>query len=169
MKAGLDCEGYSRLKSTQHDRVLVATKPSTNEVTLRPSLIRLVFESRHLSTFWDTYLPTDQLFSRHLPEYLIIAGWIPAIQQNNHHDSALHNALLALSVASLGRAENQKWMCQDSLRFYIKALRDMNVGLKHPTRRTSDALLLASKSLGIYEVSVALIWVDKGYGSLRFT
>jgi hypothetical protein len=117
-----------------------------------------------LGIFWDLYLPEGTASIQVMARYSLIT-WVPAVLDLRHKDLALNKALLALCLGTIGNLENTRWMSEESLKLYAGAVSDMNLGLKSKSRRTPDALLLATRTLGLYEVSsvLHLAWSNQGF------
>lgn len=124
---------------------------TTPEVTLPASLSRSASEQKYLGLFWDMYLPEGTASVKIMARYSL-ASWIPAVFDLHKKDPALNKAVMSLCLGTIGSRRDVKWMSEESLKLYVDALSDMNVGLKCKTRRKSDALLLATRTLGLYEV-----------------
>lgn len=62
-------------------------------------------------------------------------------------------ALLAHCLATVGRAENKRWLVLESLKFYTAALGRVRSDLHCPNGWKDDAVVVASRALASYEVS----------------
>ncbi|OLN97919.1 hypothetical protein CCHL11_02606 [Colletotrichum chlorophyti] len=159
-RIGVDCGGYTR------SRVFVnvtnpanirglrsqAAVPGTLGIIQPPSLSRTAFEERIFDLFWEGFMPSAPLFSPGSSIKRYSNGdWATAVQDLYRTDTALRQGLLALSLGTIGRRDKQQWMINDGLKFYCNALSEMNVALRHPSRRKSDALMVGSRILGFYE------------------
>ncbi|KAH6689696.1 hypothetical protein F5X68DRAFT_254157 [Plectosphaerella plurivora] len=162
-KARIECHGYER----QWIFVNVTSPPiigpasgsstarSTPEITMPSSLSRSAYEEKYLGMFWDIYLPEGTASVQTLGRYSFVT-WIPIVLDLHTKDPALNKALLALCLGTIGSRRNITWMSEESLKLYAGAVSDMNLGLKNKSRRTSDALLLTTRTLGLYELICGL-------------
>lgn len=179
MKAGLECSGYDRERVFVHfpappakdtpagtsaagteaaARAIVAARATPapgSDVTLHCSLKKTACEDQFMAVFWDLYMPDRKQFVGTLAKYSYRSCWVPLMRRLYNTDPALQKIMIALCLGSLARGENLVWMRQESVRLYGSALQDMNTGIQSPSRRKSDALLLASKMFGLYDVSHA--------------
>jgi hypothetical protein len=156
LRARIQCSGYERQwvfvnvsqSADSHELAVTRTLP---DVTLPISLARSAYEEKYIGLFWDIYLPNGQEFTKLSLRYPV-GTWVHAAQALYQSDPALHKVLLALCFGTISWRKDQVWMAQESLRFYVSSLRDLNAGLRNPTRRKSDALMLATRMLSLYEV-----------------
>ncbi|TEA17832.1 Beauvericin cluster-specific repressor BEA4 [Colletotrichum sidae] len=160
-KAGIECAGYERKRifvnvtapaknKTSRETEAVQTTPT---IVPAASLSRSAYEDRVIDLFWDGYMPglSVRLQSSPVMRYAL-ADWMDTLQSLYKTDTALRQALLAFGLATVGRREGQRWMMEDGLKLYCQAPGATNAGLRHPRRWKSDALLLASRLLGVYEL-----------------
>ncbi|KAJ0155201.1 hypothetical protein CTA2_12932 [Colletotrichum tanaceti] len=167
LKAGIECAGYERKRifvnvtnpgqagRVSLSKALVVVVPVVREpeVTQAPSLSQSAFEDKIFDLFWQGYMPEAPLCAPGSPVVRFAnADWATAVRDLYRTDAALRQSLLALSLGTVGRRDKQQWMMDDGLRFYCDALRELNMALRHPRRRKSDALILASRILGFYEL-----------------
>lgn len=159
------CTGYERErvfihfpsaegdKSQPTTEVRAISTPPPEDVALHPSLTRSAREVKYISMFWDSYIPERRRFLQTLAKYSYANCWVPSMRRLQQTDSALHKILIALCVGTIGLDSGEEWMRREGSKLYLSALQDMNVGLQTPARRNSDALLLASRVFGLYDVS----------------
>lgn len=114
------------------------------------TLTRAAYEMRYLESFWETYLPLNKDMDRHVT--YVNPSWADVANALYPTDGALRAALLALGMATLGHRDGQQWMMKEGLNGYDRSLRQMSKQLRKPQGWRSDALLAASKVLGLYEV-----------------
>ncbi|TQN66211.1 putative transcriptional regulatory protein, partial [Colletotrichum shisoi] len=160
LKAGIECAGYERkrifVNLTTPGEAGWASKalvPVVREVTQAPSLSQSAFEDKIFDLFWEGYMPEAPLWAPASPIVRFAnADWATAVRDLYRTDTALRQSLLALGLGTIGRRDKQQWMVDDGLKFCCDALRELNVGLRHPRRWKSDALILASRILGFYEI-----------------
>jgi hypothetical protein len=166
LKAGVECAGYDRPRifvnatgpGAGNGRTMVPAVPSRGgrdptaipSVTMSDGLTRLAYEVRYLELFWDTYLPLNKDLNQQMT--YVNPSWVDAANELYPSDGALRAALLALGLATLGRRDGQQWMMEEGLSGYVRSLRQMSEQLRKPYGWKSDALLAASKALGLYEV-----------------
>ncbi|TIC91114.1 hypothetical protein CH35J_011420 [Colletotrichum higginsianum] len=160
VKAGIECAGYERKRifvnvtnPAEAGWVSKALVPVVREVTQAPSLSQSAFEDKIFDLFWEGYMPEAPLCAPGSPIVRFAnADWATTVRDLYRTDTALRQSLLALSLGTIGRRDKQQWMIDDGLKFYCDALRELNVALRHPRRWKSDALILASRILGFYEL-----------------
>jgi len=158
-KAGIQCAGYERkrifvnvtnLSSCNNPKATVSVARTIHQP---PSLSQSAFEEKIFDLFWDVYMPGTPLC---VPGNTIVrysnADWATTVRDLYRTDPALRQSLLALSFGTIGRREKQQWMIDEGLRFYCDALSELKVALRHPKRWKTDALMLASRLLGFYEL-----------------
>ncbi|OHW99125.1 C6 zinc finger domain-containing protein [Colletotrichum incanum] len=158
-KAGIDCAGYERKRifvnvthpvANSNSKVVV---PIVRTIVQTPSLSQSAFEDKVFDLFWEGYMPEAPLC---IPGSPIVrysnADWATTVRDLFRTDIALRQSLLAFSLGTIGRRDKQQWMIDDGLKFYCEALSELNVALRHPKRWKTDALMLASRILGFYEI-----------------
>lgn len=151
--------------STCSESTTVATaSTSTSDIVLPPSLVRSAREDKYIGLFWDSYIPDRRRFLGTLARYSYANSWVPAMRSLQQNDLALHKIMIALCVGTLGRESREEWMQQESSKLYLGALQEMNVALRTPSRRKSDAVLLATRVFGLYDVSTLPQWLEWRYG-----
>ncbi|KAF4445559.1 c6 zinc finger domain [Fusarium albosuccineum] len=126
--------------------------PPFEDVTPQPALARSAQEAKYIGMFWELYTLDKKPFLQTLANYSYANCWVPSMRRLQQTDPALHRIMTALCVETLGRWHREQWMRQASWRAYVGAKEDMNTALRTPSRRNSDALLLASKTFGLYNV-----------------
>ncbi|KAI8237159.1 hypothetical protein K4K57_008794 [Colletotrichum sp. SAR 10_99] len=158
LKAGIECAGYER------KRIFVNVmsnnpKPKNTALTLvapptiqAPLFSHSVYEEKILDLFWETYMPDAPAFTPGTPIVRYShSDWAATVQDLYRTDAALRQSLLAISLGTIGRRDKHVWMIDEGLKFYCQALGELNTALRHPTRWRSDALMVASRILGLYE------------------
>ncbi|KAK2027073.1 hypothetical protein LX32DRAFT_695158 [Colletotrichum zoysiae] len=158
-KAGIQCAGYERKRifvnvtnpgASNDAKAMVSVARTIHQP---PSLSQSAFEEKIFDLFWDGYMPEAPLY---VPGSTVVrysnADWATAGRYLYRSDAALRQSLLALSLGTIGRRDKQQWMIDDGLKFYCGALSELNVALRHPKRWKTDALMLASRLLGFYEL-----------------
>lgn len=121
------------------------SKQDSVEITLPGSLSRTASEEKYISLYWDSFLPKcqDRSASRE---------WTRSSQSLFRTEPALRSAILAVSLGTLGEKENCRWMREEGLKAYGRALLEETVALSSPSRVKSDAVLLATKFMNTYEM-----------------
>lgn len=160
-KAGIECAGYERKRIFVHVTNPVPSKnlkivklvPAASSVIQSHSLSQSAFEEKVFDLFWDGYMPDAPICAPGNPIVRYSnADWATTVRDLYRTDVALRQCLLALSLGTIGRRDKQQWMIDDGLKYYCSALSEMNIALRHPVRWKSDALMVASRLLGFYEV-----------------
>ncbi|KZL75718.1 C6 zinc finger domain protein, partial [Colletotrichum tofieldiae] len=127
----------------------------TTDVTLPHSLTRTAYEEKYLSLFRDLWFPCGNT-SPGLSVKYPVADWTTAALAMYRDDSALRGTLLAMCLSTIGRHNRQDWLFSEGVMLYVQALNELNNGLRHPRRWRSDALLVASRGLGLFELLYGL-------------
>ena len=164
LRSGNVCGGYRRDLTFIHHSASSDTPASSalvsdaieHDLSLSSaSMRRSALETQFQDLFWDLYMPKRDCAVRDL--FIIRCGhpvnWTLVIQQMETQETALNLAFLALSVARVGRDNDDMRLVRESLRIYGKALRDLQSALWDPKRMYSDETLVACMLLGLYEVS----------------
>ncbi|KAM0281233.1 hypothetical protein ACHAQH_003664 [Verticillium albo-atrum] len=159
LKAGVECTGYERQRvfinasrPTSGQALTVSRVPPPGpDVSLHPNLARSAYEVKYLDLFWRVYLPSGKPFTPYASGYSI-GGWTAVARDLFSTDGALRKALLAMCLGTLGREGGDQWMVREALRSYTQALGEMTSGLRSPEKRNSDAFLVASRLMGLYEI-----------------
>lgn len=158
------CLGYERQRTfvnasrQSESRALTVTRVSplqavsTAHVAILPrGLARSAYEVKYFGLFWDLYLPRGQALGEYYLQHSV-GSWTNIARDLDGTDDALHEALTAMSLTSLGHRHGERHLKEEGLKHYIAALSEVKAGLNDPARRMSDALLIASRALGLYEV-----------------
>ena len=124
---------------------------ATANVTSSHALSRTAYEVKYMDLFWDLYLPQGRLLSDYYLQHSV-GSWTRAARDLYTTEPALQQALLAMSLSSLGHRNGEKDLMEAGLKHYVAALGEISAGLRHRDRRKSDALLIATRTLGLYEV-----------------
>lgn len=121
------------------------SKDEAIEITLPGSLSKTASEEKYISLYWDSFLPKsrDRSASRE---------WTRSSQSLFRTEPALRSAVLAVSLGALGERENCRWMKEEGLKAYGRALLEETVALRSPSGVKSDAVLLATKFMTTYEM-----------------
>ncbi|KAF4814178.1 hypothetical protein CGCSCA5_v007908 [Colletotrichum siamense] len=158
LKAGIECAGYERKRifvnvtsnnPKPKNTALALVAPPTIQA---PLFSHSAYEEKILDLFWETYMPDAPAFTPGTPIVRYShSDWAATVQDLYRTDAALRQSLLAISLGTIGRRDKQVWMIDEGLKFYCQALGELNTALRHPTRWRSDALMVASRILGLYE------------------
>ena len=114
-------------------------------------LTRSAHESQYLDLFWEAYLPNG----RPVPERLLrnfTCCWTEVARKLYTEDDCLRYALWANCLGNLHVRGGDRWLEAESIKLYGKALAALSGALQVPERAKSDALLVAVKLLGLFEV-----------------
>ncbi|KAI8274513.1 hypothetical protein K4K60_009656 [Colletotrichum sp. SAR11_57] len=159
LKAGIECAGYERKRifvnvtsnnPKPKNTALALVAPPTIQA---PLFSHSAYEEKILDLFWETYMPDAPVFTPGTPIVRYShSDWAATVQDLYRTDAALRQSLLAISLGTIGRRDKQVWMIDEGLKFYCQALGELNTALRHPTRWRSDALMVASRILGLYEL-----------------
>jgi hypothetical protein len=162
---GLECGGYERQRifvdqTLSRNKVFpTATIANTSrvsessEIALPSTLARSAYENKYHGLFWEDYLPHGRAFTPEVAQFTT-GKWIDAVHELFLAEPTLRMALLAMSLCSTGRRDGSKWMTEEGVRAYGRALHEMTRALELPTRAKSDGLLAAVRLLGIFEVKL---------------
>jgi len=176
-KAGWDCEGYEPV------RVFIVSTPKTRQIGYsvaaasgnkvpdkpwqlcrrgQPSrtaltsefrlLGRVEHESRSIDLFWEAYFPCG----RPLPPGIArsyTCGWTGTARKSYRDDDSLRFALWANCLTMHGRRDGVRWMEEEGLKMYMKAVAALRQSLSRPVALRRDSLIAAVKLLGMFEVS----------------
>ncbi|RDW81730.1 Zn(II)2Cys6 transcription factor [Aspergillus mulundensis] len=121
-----------------------------SDVALLPGLARSAYQARYMDLFWRIYLPNGEALSVEVTQ-IALGKWIDAILDLNGSEPALRKALLAMSLATVGKQENNRYLKEEGRRLYTSSLQGMAVALKDPRRATSDAILTAVRLSSFFE------------------
>ena len=127
-----------------------ATTPSSEFAPSR-ALTRTAHESQTLDLFWEAYLPNG----RPVPERLLrnfTCCWTEVARKLYTEDDCLRYALWANCLGNLHVRGGGPWLEAESIKLYGKALAALSGALQVPEKAKSDALLVAVKLLGLFEV-----------------
>ncbi|KAL4902563.1 hypothetical protein BDW74DRAFT_180668 [Aspergillus multicolor] len=123
---------------------------SGSDVALLPRLARSAYQARYIELFWRIYLPNGKALSIEVTQ-IALGKWIDAIHDLHDSEPALKKALLAMSLATVGKQENNRYLKEEGRRLYTSSLQSMAVALKDPRRATSDATWTAVRLSSFFE------------------
>ncbi|KAF4541032.1 C6 zinc finger domain containing protein [Lasiodiplodia theobromae] len=171
LKSGLECGGYDRQRifinhtSTAQSCALTTVAPPTRripvesseraakplEIVLPDALTRTAYELKSLGMFWEAYLPQGVPFTSANAQFTT-GSWLGIIDSIFHREDCLKHALLAMSLATVGRQRGDPWMVNQGYASHGKSLREMAYALQSPERVKKDELVAASKLMGLFEI-----------------
>ncbi|OJD37392.1 c6 zinc finger domain protein [Diplodia corticola] len=167
LKSGLQCGGYDRQRifinhTAAQPSTLAAVAPPTRcsavappvqsvEILLPDALTRTAYELKSLGLFWEAYLPQGMPFTAASAQ-LTTGAWLRIVDSIYHREPSLKHALLAMSLAVIGRQRDDAWMLSQGYASHGAALREMSQALQIPARAPRDELVAASKLMGLFEI-----------------
>lgn len=119
---------------------------------LSNSFSRTAFELTASGSYWDLYLPKGDFANQKNGKDSSIA-WAETAQGLSASNSTLHLALLALSVTSAARSNNDAQMMVQGNKLYGEALQRLNRSLQIRTAAQQDSVIPTCMFLSLYEVS----------------
>jgi hypothetical protein len=128
------------------------------DILLPSTLSNSAYEAKYISLYWEIYLPSA--YSPSISErsdLVSLGGWTTTVQELYPTCQILRQAFLALSLATISRRDGEKWMADQGLKLYAEAVQGMSSVLKRRGNTGSDALVMASKLFGLYEVCFRII------------
>lgn len=131
------------------------TNNGIGNLTSSQSLWRGQEEAKICGIFWDMFLPN----SRALPLDMVrnnMGGWINTVQDLHTTEPFLRKAMLALSLTTIGKAQDNSTMLRDGTELYGKALIDLSQALQSNQKAEINALLAAIRLFEVYEVRCSL-------------
>lgn len=163
--SSLNCGGWTRervfINATQANSV---KQYNTNTaivdqrtVTLRPTLTATAYQEKYLEMFWTLIHPPGEASESSVLRAYAAGAWTSVARDLYHDRPAVRMALLAHCLATVGRSEDKRWLILESLKFYSVALSRVRSDLLHASRWRDDAVVVASRALASYEVSVWII------------
>ncbi|PTU23858.1 hypothetical protein P175DRAFT_0527312 [Aspergillus ochraceoroseus IBT 24754] len=123
---------------------------AAESVALLPSLARSAYQTKYLDLFWNLYLPNGVALSPEVTQPTL-GGWIGTIQEIYSTEEVLRKALLAMSLAAVGKHDGSQFLKEEGMELYAGALQGMAVALKNPKRALSDGMLTAIRIFSLYE------------------
>ncbi|KAL0261775.1 hypothetical protein SLS55_003207 [Diplodia seriata] len=167
LRSGLECGGYDRQRifinhtTPPSSALTVAAPPARRssaappvvpfDILLPDALTRTAFELKSLGLFWEAYLPKSMSFTPKNIQ-LTTGSWLGILDSIYHRETTLKYALLAISLATIGRQRGDFWMVSQGYDSHGRALREMAYALQTTERAQTDELIAASKLLGLFEV-----------------
>lgn len=120
------------------------------DILLSDTLAQGAFEAKCVGLFWESFLP----LGRPIPETTTSSSWMLLAQDLYLHEPILRKALVALSLANVGKRDDKQGMRDAGLRIYGKALCRMRVTLLNPSQVNYDGILVATKIMSLFEVAL---------------
>lgn len=183
-QSGYECGGYKRELTFVHHPASKAVESATfaplartknQALKIVPFYVRQsAFEMQFRSSFWDLYMPRGNCEVR--DRYILACkhpmNWTVVVPELPGTEPSLERAFSALSIARVGRDNEDDRLVRESRKLYGKALNDLNRALSDPIRRYSDEVLTASMVLSLYEVfegsaNKDIGWVSHTQGAAR--
>ena len=109
-----------------------------------------------MGLFWEMYLPGGTLPSDYYLQYSV-GSWTKLARELCSTEPALNQTLQAMCLTTLGHRNGEPDLMKAGLQHYVAALGEMNAALRNAKRRKSDGLLIAARTLGLYEVSTPVL------------
>lgn len=126
-------------------------KPSCTDVVLPHSLARSAYEDKYISLLWDAWSPCGTPSAEISANYPVYS-WVSSARDLYQDEDGLRRTLIAMSLSTLGQKDGQAYSTAKGFQTYVQALSEVNVSLQHPKRWKSDAVMVASQGLGLFEV-----------------
>lgn len=127
-RLNLQCAGYNRplvfktvVPSSGSKQTHDNAAQSEDSILLHDGLSSSASYHQITGLYWKAYLPNGKSLST---EVDTVGAWIDSIQSLESHVSVIRKALLALSLATLGRVERREWMTKEGQRLYGDVLSD---------------------------------------------
>jgi Fungal specific transcription factor domain len=114
--------------------------PSTN-VSVVPAYRQMLFDC-----FFRSYVPVDELGPREA------TNWLTSLMALPNLPPCLSTAMLAISLSKVGKVNSDSHLGKESLRQYIRGLRELQAALDNPEHVYTDETLAACLLLGMYEL-----------------
>ncbi|KAE8381732.1 hypothetical protein BDV26DRAFT_254978 [Aspergillus bertholletiae] len=161
-KSCIPCLGYNRPYKFRHTTAQDFSKAHAslslqraietggpNNASQR-QLMRSACIANMLDTFWEVYLPDGQQLN---PKLGVNSTWgvVKSMGNVGSQTGALGKATAAMCLAAVDLQENNKWMQENSLRYYTEALHDVATALSQPGRNRTVSLMCAIRIFSIYE------------------
>ncbi|KAI9819123.1 MAG: hypothetical protein M1827_007279 [Pycnora praestabilis] len=145
---------------------LVKQRPREPPVPKLPAFVngKNAFRTQFFGAFMEGYLPEGIRGNRNP------LSWVEIIPDILNPGEALSDALSALSVARIGRLEDDSNLARAAMSLYGKALWELQRALWDETLMYRDETLAASMVLGMYEVLFGqnvTAWLSHGGGTAR--
>jgi hypothetical protein len=176
-QSGYECGGYKRKLTFVHH----PASKSVESATFAPLALTknqalkivpfYVWESaidmQFRSLFWDLYMPRGDCEVR--DRYILACkhpmNWTVVVPELPGTEPSLERAFSALSIARVGRDNEDDRLVRESTKLYGKALKDLQKALYDPSRMYSDEVLTACMVLSLYEVFEGSAGKDFGWVS----
>ncbi|KAF4833503.1 hypothetical protein CGCSCA4_v013356 [Colletotrichum siamense] len=126
-------------------------KPSCTDVVLPHSLARSAYEDKYISLLWDAWSPCGTPSAEISANYPVYS-WVSSARDLYQDDDGLRRTLIAMSLSTLGQKGGQAYSTAKGFQTYVQALSEVNVSLQHSKRWKSDAIMVASQGLGLFEL-----------------
>ncbi|KAF2712901.1 hypothetical protein K504DRAFT_497737 [Pleomassaria siparia CBS 279.74] len=146
---------YKPATQTQHQPVM--SMASISDLRTR-DLNRVSLETKFYTTFWDLYIPKDEFLSKWGLGWGLGSSSENSIARLSHptthkgpNSDTLRCALLALCVAKIGRADQDRIMVQRGLELYRKALDKVTAQIAWQGAFDTTDMIVTCRLLALYE------------------
>ena len=104
--------------------------------------------------FWDLCQPPDDASEGGVLRAYAADNWTAVARDLYYNCPTVRTTLIAHCLATIGRCENKRELMVESLKYYTVALGKVRSDLLHAKRSLGDAVIVASRALASYEVSL---------------
>jgi hypothetical protein len=176
-QSGYECLGYKReltfvhhaaSQAVQHATFAPLARTDNEPLKIVPFYIwEPAIEMQCRSLFWDLYMPRGdcEVRDRHILACKHPMNWTIMVPELPGAEPSLERAFSALSIARVGRDNEDERLIRVSAKLYGKALKDVQKALYDPSRVFSDEVLTACMVLSLYEVFEGSARKDFGWVS----
>lgn len=177
-QSGYECGGYKRNLTFIHHPASKAVESATFapvSATRDQDSLKIVpfylwepaVEMQCRSLFWDLYMPRGDCVVKdpHILACKHPMNWTVMVPELPGEEPSLDRAFSALSIARVGRDNEDDRLVRESSKLYGKALKDLQAALYDPERMYSDEVLTACMVLSLYEVFEGSAKKDFGWVS----
>lgn len=148
----------------------------TPNLAFVPSLNRSSVDLQCRALFWDLYLPRGvaEVHDEMLHKCNHPPNWTSVLLELSQAEPSLDLAFSALSIARVGRSNNDLRLVKESTKIYGRALKDLQKALYDESRMHTAEVLAACSLLGLYEIfeggdamNRSVGWVSHAAGAAR--
>ena len=119
-----------------------------------PTLTASAYQEKYLGMFWDLCQPPANAAEGRILRAYAADNWTAVARDIYCNCPTVRTALLAHCLATIGRWDNDRRLMVESLKYYTAALGKVRSDLVHTKRSRGDAVVVASRALASYEVSL---------------
>jgi hypothetical protein len=176
-QSGYECGGYKRELTFVHHPATKIVESATfaplamtkyQPLKIVPFYVwEPAIEMQCRSLFWDLYMPRGdcEVRDRHILACKHPMNWTVMVPELPATEPSLERAFSALSIARVGRDNEDDRLVRESTKLYGKALKDLQRALYDPQRMYTDQVLTACMVLSLYEVFEGSARKDFGWVS----